>query len=205
MSVAISREAGARGGTLAASLGQRLNWPVFDQDTLDHLVRDELARRNLLSEIPPGAHQWAEATLKTITGKKALGTADGTMETARLLLTIAARGQCILVGRGAGFILPKQSTIHIRVVAPLEDRVAYIGQWLRLSRAEAQAELATRDEKRIQYLLGFLGHMPNDLTDYDFILNSSRLGMDLCTNLVLETLQAKLRMESQSPESVEPA
>ena len=38
MTVAVSREAGARGTTVARKLGELLGWQVFDQETIDYLL-----------------------------------------------------------------------------------------------------------------------------------------------------------------------
>jgi hypothetical protein len=57
----------------------------------------------------------------------------------RIILALGVQGQAVLIGRGAGCILPRATTLHVRVLAPLQDRIAYVKQWLRLPR-EAAAE-----------------------------------------------------------------
>ena len=47
LSVAISREAGARGATIARKVGELVGWQVFDQESLDYLVQDDTARQQL--------------------------------------------------------------------------------------------------------------------------------------------------------------
>src|SRR4029078_10747538 len=60
LSVAISREAGARGGTIAKKVGELVGWQVFDQETLDYLLQDDTARAQLLAEVPSSARAWAD-------------------------------------------------------------------------------------------------------------------------------------------------
>jgi hypothetical protein len=47
LSVAISREAGARGSTIARKVAELLGWQVFDQDSLDYLMQNDAARELL--------------------------------------------------------------------------------------------------------------------------------------------------------------
>src|SRR5438045_307113 len=61
LTVAISREAGSRGGTVAAAVGRILGWQVYDQEVLDFLARDEAAREELLADVPASARLWADA------------------------------------------------------------------------------------------------------------------------------------------------
>ena len=40
LAIAVSREAGARGGTIARLVGRRLGWQVYDQDLLEYMAHD---------------------------------------------------------------------------------------------------------------------------------------------------------------------
>ena len=47
----------------------------------------------------------------------------------RVILALGAQGEVLLVGRGAGCLLPREATLHVRIVAPLEDRELSIGDF----------------------------------------------------------------------------
>ena len=191
LTVAVSREAGARGWSIAKRVSVALGWQLFDQDQLDTLVQDERARAELLASIPAGARHWADDQLARLGRERILTVGPAAVEVARLLLAIAARGEAVLVGRGAGFLLPPDTTVHVRVVAPLADRVAYMGQWLRQPRDEAAAEVAARDKRRSAYLAHLLGRDPSETHAYDLVVNSSRLGEEACADLIVVAVRAK--------------
>jgi hypothetical protein len=182
--VAISREAGARGGTIARKVGELLGWQVFDHDTLDYLTQDDTARAQLLADVPEGAQQWAEAHLARLQRDRKLTPDPETAGMIKLLLSVAARGDAVIVGRGAGDLLPPETTVHVRVVAPLESRVTYFAQWLRLSRPEAAAEVEARDERRAKFLSRTLGKDANDPTGYDVVVNAGRLGVEATAQFI---------------------
>src|SRR5262249_21815663 len=146
-----------------------------DHDTLDYLTQDETARARLLADVPEAAMQWAEAHLLRLQRGRKLTADPETCDLFKLLLTVAARGDAVIVGRGAGYLLPPETTVHVRVIAPLESRITYFAQWLRLSRAEAAAEVEARDERRAKFLSRALGRDPNDLNGYDVVVNAGRL------------------------------
>ena len=179
LTVTLSREAGARGGTIARKVGEILGWQVFDQELLDYLVQNDGGRAQLLADVPAGAKAWADEHLIALQMNGRLHAAEPeTIEMVRLILTVAARGDAVIVGRGAGFLLPAESTVHVRIVAPLESRVAYFAQWLRLSREEAEAEVRSRDDRRAKFLARVLRRDPADPTAYDAVVNAGRLGVD---------------------------
>src|SRR5438477_5210626 len=101
MTVAVSREAGARGTTVARKLGELLGWQVFDQETLDYLLQDDTARGRLLADVPAAARAWADEQLDRLQRQKRLNADADAAAMVRLVLTVAARGDVVIVGRGA--------------------------------------------------------------------------------------------------------
>lgn len=191
-SVAISREVGARGGEVARRLGAITSWPVYDAELLGYSSQDPGALENLHAELSAQAENWIEQRVELLHRRGVLGN-DPTFErVSRLILALGAKGDAIFVGRGAGFILPRETTLHLRMVAPLQDRISYMSQWLRLSRDEAEAQVTVREAKRAQFLERCF-HLSEDGIIYDMVLNSSALGEQLCAELILRALSCKRR------------
>ncbi len=191
LTVAVSRESGSRGGAIARAAAELLGWQVFTQDQLDYLLQDETAIGQLLADVPAGAREWADDQLARLRSSGRLKADDAAVETARLLLTVAARGEAVVVGRGAGFLLPTETTLHVRVVAPAEERVRYYGQRHLLSPEQAAGEVAARDGRRAKFLADTFLRDPADPTGYDLVLNSGRLGVDSAARLVAEAVRLR--------------
>lgn len=194
LTVAISREAGARGGSIAQMVGKRLGWQVYTQDLLEFLGGNDAARSTVLSEAPKEATEWAQGQLERVRKEKIVNHGVDLGELPRLIFTLAARGGVVLVGRGAGFLLPRQSTLHIRVAAPIEDRIAYMAQWLRLTRHDAAQQVHERDEKRAEYLVKSFNRRASNMYDYDMVLNSFLLGDEICADLIVAAVHGKERI-----------
>jgi len=194
LTVAISRETGARGGSIAERVGKKLGWQVYPQDLLEFLGGNESARSHVLTDVPEEAARWADRQLERLRQEKIIKAGVELGEMPRLILTLAARGGVVLVGRGAGYLLPRESTVHIRVVAPLEDRIAFMAQWLRMTREVAGAQVHERDEKRAEFLLNTFNRRPGDSNDYDMTLNSHLLGEEICADLIYTAVNGKRRL-----------
>jgi cytidylate kinase len=151
---------------------------VFDQEIIDYLLVDETGRTQLTADIPDGARAWADAQFENLRGEHRINADRETEAIVRVVLALAARGEAVIVGRGAGFVLPTESTLHVRVVAPFESRVGYIAQALRLSHIEAASEVRHRDARRTEFLTRTLLREPPEATAYDLVVNSSRLGVE---------------------------
>lgn len=191
LTIAISREAGARGTTIAHKVGELLGWQVFDQEMLDQLLVNEAGRAQLISELPDGAREWSETLFEQLRRDHRIKPDNETENSIRLILSVAARGDAVIVGRGAGFLLPSESTLHVRIVASFESRVNYLAQALRLTREEAAAEVRIRDERRAQYLKRVLLRESAEATGYDLVVNSSRLGVETTAQFIGWAIRTK--------------
>ena len=193
--IAISREAGSRGGSIARRVGKRLGWQIYTQELLEYIHANETARAHVLADIPEEAASWADNHLETLRSEKIIDPQLDLGEMPRLVLTLAARGNIVILGRGGGFLLPRSSTLHVRIVAPFEDRVAYLANWLRLTHEEAIRQVHDRDLKRADYLSQFIKSDPGDMCHYDLVLNSFQLGEETCADLIVNASQGKDRFQ----------
>jgi cytidylate kinase len=191
ITIAISREAGARGGSIARRVGKRLGWQVYNQELLEFLCANEAAREPVLTEVPVDATGWIETQLEKLRHDRGFDPRAEGSEMPRLILSLAARGQVILVGRGAGYYLPRVSSLHVRVVAPQADRIAHMADWSRLTHQAAADLVRLRDEQRAEFLFKHFGRRSTDAYDFDLVLNSGLLLEETCTDVILAALNGK--------------
>jgi cytidylate kinase len=190
LTIAISRESGARGGTIGRRVARRLGWPVYDQELLEYMSQEAVPRQNVLDALPPAVTAWADAEVERLLQTEGLSRQPSFVNLARVVLSLGAQGQVVLIGRGAGCILPRESTLSARIVAPQRERVAYMSQWLRLSVEEASERVRLRDERRGDFIRKHFNRQPEDVHQYDLVLNSSLLGEGLCVELLVQAAQA---------------
>jgi hypothetical protein len=188
LTLAISRESGARGGSIARRVGRKLGWQVFDQDQLEFLSQAESS----MPSLPDAAQSWADDWLDRLLRGRALSQEPAVLRLARLVIALAAQGETVLIGRGAGHLLPAATTLHVRIIAPKEQRVGYMKQLLRLAEEEAAEEVLRRDAGRSEFLRQHMHIRAHDPNPFDLILNSGRLGEEICADLIAQAARAKL-------------
>src|SRR5207248_10442653 len=148
-------------------------------------------RQESAEGLSPTARHWLEEQMERLQSAGGVTHNAALLDMARILLSLGASGEILLIGRGAGCILPRHSTLHVRVIAPLEERIAYMGQWLRLTVEEASEQVRLRDQRRAEYLQSHFGCRVGDVYQYDLLLNSALLGEELCAELLAQAARAK--------------
>jgi hypothetical protein len=201
LTIALAREAGARGGTIARRVARKLNWQVYDQDLLEYMTQDTVVRQGIFDNLSAPANDWVESSLEALLRDQNLTQHPSILNLARVVLALGAQGEVVLIGRGAGFILPRASTLHVRMMAPLKERIGYMSQWLRLPVQEAAEKVRTRDAGRAEFISTHFHRQPGDIHQYDMLLNTSLLGEETCAGLIAQATRA--RSLAFQPESAE--
>src|SRR5262249_55051640 len=100
-------------------------------------------------------------------------------------------GHCVIVGRGASFILPPESTLRVRLVADLADRVKLIGRLRRISDREAARWLEQVEATRIQFVKNYFHKDGTDPPHHDLVLNMSILSVPEAVEIILTALHLR--------------
>lgn len=187
--IAFSREAGAGGIPVAQEVGRRLNWPVYDQELLEHLASDLKVDVSLVEDYDERRGSWLVDCIKAFSATASVSESAYFHRLVRMIQAIGSRGECLIVGRGSTFILHPETTLRVRIVAAHDDRVAFIAGDRNLNRAEAQKFVDTKDRERGRFIKDHFHKDPADPQNYDLVLNRSRFGVDETAEMVIEALQ----------------
>ena len=101
------------------------------------------------------------------------------------------RGSVLIVGRGGQVILEdKPDVLHVRVVAPMEERVRRLQERENLTAPQARRLARERDRAKAEYLRTFYSIDPADVSMYDLVVNTAKLGVDTTVELISSAARA---------------
>jgi cytidylate kinase len=200
--IAISRQAGAQGTGVARLVGERLGWPVYDRELLQHIAEKTGWRVKLLEDVDEKRVGWFQEAIESFLAVPRVHQTAYLRHMTNALASLAARGSCVLVGRAAAQALPPETTLRVRLVGDLADRVANIQKQKNLSADEAARWVARTDQERQAFVRD---HFHKDVSDplaHDLTLNTSRLSLNDCADLIVEALR---RMQARASARPAPA
>jgi hypothetical protein len=191
-SVAVSREVGAHGEAVAAAVGRRLGWAVYDHALVDKIAEDIRKPAFHVDTLDEKPTSWLEDCLTALSSgypvtaeqyfKYLLGAVRGLGEV----------GHCVILGRGASFILPPENTLRVRIVGDLPDRVRAVARERNLGEKEAREWIARTEAEHHRFVREHFGKDESDPEEYDLTLNTSRLSVEECAEFIVAALK---RME----------
>ncbi|MEI6561670.1 MAG: cytidylate kinase-like family protein [Verrucomicrobiota bacterium] len=195
--ITLSREAGAGAVTIGELAAQLLNrarkegppWTVFDKNLVERVVADHRFPEHLKQFLPEDARAGVTSMVEEMLGlhPSAWTLAEHTTET---ILRLAHLGNVILVGRGANLIAAKiRPAVHVRLVAPLEERIAHNAEYYNLTQAEAAAFTRKADVGRRRYVKRYFRADIEDPLNYTLTLNTGRLDYQASAHIIAEAVR----------------
>jgi len=191
--VTISRQAGCGALVVAEKLAHYLQahsagntcpWMVFDRNLMDKVLEDHNLPPCLAKFLPEDRISELEDIMAEVFGVHPPSTTV-IHQTAETLLKLAEAGNVILIGRGANIVtagLPH--VLHVRLVAPLDDRVEHSHEAYKMTKSEARKFCLREDSARQRYLKKYFGADNEDPLLYHMIINTGLVSYDDAARII---------------------
>lgn len=188
--IAISRQAGSDASAIALAVGDTLGWPVYDRQLLDKIAEEMGTRREFIEAIDEHHSGWWAELIEPLFARPGLTEIAYVRRLRPVMLSLAARGECVIVGRGAAQILPAATTLRVRLVGPLEERIAGVQKRFGVPAEEARRRVLETDYHRSRFVRDYFHKNPDDPALYDLTLNVCRISAADCARIIAGTLEA---------------
>jgi len=201
--VTVSRQYGAGGRRVAPAIAQALGFTFVDRE-----IAEEAARRmGVDPKVAEARDERAPAVVEEIGLALAAATPgygltvvpewdDRTLAeaTRRVIVSLADTGGYVILGRGAQAILADRTdACHLSLVGEMRDRAQRVARWQEVDIKEAAARCERVDAERANYVRRFYGRDIRDPLLYDTVLNTSRISLDVATDIAVEVSRRKFR------------
>jgi cytidylate kinase len=183
--ITISRQAGAGGSEIARVLAKKTNMDLMAGQIIQRVAESSKMSTKVVETLDEKAVTTMESWINSMFVSRHLWPSDYLKHLTMVMGTIGKHGNAIVVGRGAGYILPPETTFRVKIIAPLEYRIETMMQIRNLSRAEAQKYIEKRDADRIAFVRKYFQTDAMDPTNYDLVINTEKVGIEGAVDTIL--------------------
>ncbi len=188
--ITISREFGARGAELAHKLEQRIEFKVWDKAFIQAIAKEIGSGERAVESLDERRQQVMKDTVTGFlmnipTNVKYL------RSLIKIVKAIEEHGNSIIVGRGSSFIVQNPKSLHIRVVCPLNVRIANYAKKENIKQHDARLIVEQKDREREEFIKQNFNRNVSNAADYDLIINSDSYTMDQMTDMVILAYEKK--------------
>ena len=193
--ITISREYGAGGHTIGKRVAQELGIEIYDKDIVRETVRASGFETEVVQEEEEDVSR-ASTFLKSLCSSSVHyrdpQEVIHEVQTA-VILQFAKKGPCVILGRCADDILRESDMDVLNVFIHADDlhRAVRISEMTGITNAtELQKLMAKKDSSRRNYYEHYTHKKWGDSHNYDLTLDSGKLGVDLCVQMIVEAAKA---------------
>lgn len=187
--ITISREFGSGGRSIGKKVAKKLGIPFYDKEIINEVAEETGFSKEFIEkkgEYSPFANAFAYAFVGRDTNGVSV---DDYLYNAqrKIILEIAEKGPCVIVGRCADDILSdRDDCINVFIHGNEKSKIIRIMQRYNLNEKEAAKKIKEMDKKRS---INYKYHTEKEWgksSNYDLCLNSSTLGNDNCIKIISE-------------------
>lgn len=119
---------------------------------------------------------------------------------AKIIRGLAEKESCVIIGRCADYILrDREDVLRIYVHAPFEERLREVLTLSPLTEDEARKQMEKTDRLRGEYYSYYTGGRSWSSADnYDLCINTSRVGIEECVEMVMKYVDAVKKRQQRS-------
>ena len=195
--ITISRQFGAGGKTLTDQLAARLGYGVANEEIIDKLAQSSKLSTDSIRSFEGEEDGEFQVTPSTGFIRRIFDPSKNFMDEQqyvkllnRLIPQIADKGNIIILGRGAQFILQdRKDVVHILLLAAEVDRVKFMQAHYDLTPDEARQAVIKQGKRRLKLMKLFNSADYDQPVHYDLVVNMSKLNIDRTVDLICTLIE----------------
>jgi cytidylate kinase len=207
--ITVEREYGSGGALIARRLAEHLGWKLWDEELTAEIARiakvDHKAARLCDERMDPLIYRlfrvFARGSYERALPVEGVSRFDADQMVAMLqevIEDVASRGNCVIVGRGAPYILRNNAdAFHVFIYAPRDEKIRRI-KTLGKTEKEAAQLVAEVDAERASFIRHYFGAEWPCRALYNAMINS-KFGDEYVIEMILQHVDALEKLHSPQP------
>jgi cytidylate kinase len=197
--ITISREPGSGGSEISRRLAKALGMDLIGGQIIQHIADSAKMSRRVIESLDEKEVTFRDNLLMSLFGESRPWPAEYLKHLTRVIGTIGAFGNVIIVGRGANRVLPREKTFKVRIIAPLELRIKYFMDDSGYTRTEAEQYVVKTENNRKAFVRKYFNVDVADPQYYDIIINTEKISIGAATESIISAFtQRRNRKQSES-------
>jgi cytidylate kinase len=189
--ITIAREPGSGGAPIAKAIADKLGFLYVDEQIVEEIARSTKRRTAIIKEIDEKNRTAIEDMVHSLLNREYIDDVKYLTEMAKVILTYAHKGHCVILGRGANFITPFAKGLHVLITAPYKVRVQRAMDFEGHDLKTAEKVIAEVEKERNHFVKQYLRNDHSKKNSYDLVLNTTYFKVDEACDVICEAFYRK--------------
>ena len=198
--ITISRQYGSAGRIIGQRLAAELDISFYDREFLEVITKKLGVSSDFFKEDnrgEDGMYNVSRTRLNPLSTVTSLSVNLEVYESAASLIrSIARRESAVIVGRCADYVLKdEKNVLSLFLYAEKQDRIRRGIELYHIDAKHAQETMERFDRKRARFYEYYTDRKWGALSNYDMMINTSRMGIDQCVRFLATAARAMMETD----------
>ena len=188
--ITISREFGSGGRTIGKTVAEKLGIPCYDSELIHKIAAESGFDEHYIKE----AGEYSSAGFLSFLSNRSFGPTNEDYLwkiQCKIITELAEKELCLIVGRCADYILRnKADCLRVFIHADIKFRAKRIVRVYGERDESPEQRIREKDKRRAAYHRFYTNMKWGHAQNYDLTLNSGTLGIENCSKIIVELVQA---------------
>jgi cytidylate kinase len=189
--ITMSRLPGSGANTLAKHLSDDLNIDLFDNEIVGAVAKSANVSESVVATLDEQDRSILDDWIGALEKKHHLWPDEYLPHLTKVVGAIAAHGHAIIVGRGAGYILPSDVCLRLLIVAPMDIRVRNVMHAYGVTYKEAEQRIIKTEKDRKAFIKKYFNADMTDPANYDLTLNTAHYTVEAAASIIKEAFNSR--------------
>lgn len=196
--IAISPQLGCGSRLVTRILSKRTGYEIYGFRMIDKVAENMNVRRQLIDRLDQRLKSYTRNLIEGILSGRVVEQREYFEHLIEVIEVFILEGGCILLGRGAPYMVKPGEGLRVRLTAPQETRIINLMNFYKISAREAEGRLEESDRERAEFSQKFYGKDIDDPNNYDLVINMERETPETTTNTILRGLEVMLSQPAEA-------
>jgi len=192
--VTISSPLASGGEEIAAGVAIALGCPLHDRDLIPEMARHAHVAEELIGSLDERVCGPVDIWLESLFGHGLFDFEDFRCTLFEVVEDLARLGPSVILGRGVNFLPHTVRRLDVRVVAPMEARIARLMERLGVGQKAAMAAIKASDSDRRKFTRSVHGADWDSLAGYDLFIDTGILPLSEAVSYVHSAWSERARV-----------
>ena len=189
--ITIGRSFGSGGGYIGQAIGKKLGIPFYDNELISKVAEESGYSKSLFAD---GEEKRSLFSMSSFFSSGRMGYIDSGYVNdnvmfkiqSEVIRSIAQKGDAVIIGRCADYILRDMKCLNVFICAPEEYRIQRLMREEGLSEDEAEKLMRRKDRTRETYYNYYTFGAWGQAANYNLCVDSSVLGIDGTAEYIID-------------------
>ncbi|HKY74232.1 MAG TPA: cytidylate kinase-like family protein [Patescibacteria group bacterium] len=118
--ITIARDPGSGGKLVGQEVAKRLGFAFYDHELIEEIAKSTKLRKSVLDQVDEKGRTALQDLIQGLINPNYVSDVTYFTALCKVILSLAYRGNVVILGRGANFITPFAQGLHVRIAAPMQ-------------------------------------------------------------------------------------